>query len=67
MIRQTVFVDMDGVLYDFQIAFNRERLCDPAQPFPQSDHRFLMRSKSHARFPSGRRRYARHSCHYGAV
>jgi FMN phosphatase YigB (HAD superfamily) len=36
MTSQTVFVDMDGVLCDFQTAFNRERLRDPAQPFPQS-------------------------------
>jgi 5'-nucleotidase len=36
MTSQTVFVDMDGVLCDFQTAFNRERLLDPAQPFPQS-------------------------------
>jgi FMN phosphatase YigB (HAD superfamily) len=42
MTSQTVFVDMDGVLCDYQTAFNRERLRDPAQPFPQCDHRFLM-------------------------
>jgi 5'-nucleotidase len=35
-MKQTVYVDMDGVLCDYYSAFERERLCDPAQPYPQS-------------------------------
>ncbi len=31
-----VYVDMDGVLCDYKTAYDRERLRDPAQPFPQS-------------------------------
>ena len=34
--QQIVYVDMDGVLCDYYAAFERERLRDPAQPYPQS-------------------------------
>jgi 5'-nucleotidase len=35
-MKQIVYVDMDGVLCDYQSAFDRERLRNPAQPYPQS-------------------------------
>jgi 5'-nucleotidase len=35
-MKQTLYVDMDGVLCDYYAAFERERLRNPAQPYPQS-------------------------------
>jgi 5'-nucleotidase len=35
-MRQIVYVDMDGVLCDYWGAHERDRLRNPAQPFPQS-------------------------------
>ncbi len=35
-LKQIAYVDMDGVLCDYYTAYERERLRDPTQPYPQS-------------------------------
>jgi hypothetical protein len=40
-MQQIVHVDMDGVLYDYKSAYERERLRDLSQPFPQGLYRGL--------------------------
>jgi 5'-nucleotidase len=45
-MKQIVYVDMDGVLCDYYSAHERERLRNPAQPFPQSVAGFYQGLKS---------------------
>lgn len=37
-----IYIDMDGVLCDFEGAFKRELLINPKQPFPQSQYGFFL-------------------------
>lgn len=40
-----VYIDMDGVLCDFEGAFKREKSLNPNQPFPQSQYGFFLNLK----------------------
>lgn len=42
MKKQIVYVDMDGVLCDYQTASDRDKLLYPQQPFPQSRAGFFL-------------------------